>query len=112
VEKTAEIIPAYADVSPGTSPDSAAAAFLAADQKIVEPEVEELIGTAAADITRDQTPAGESALGNMVVDSQRAAMKAEVGFLSSGSVRADLRQGKIRWGTCMPCSRLPGLSCR
>ena len=98
VEKTAEIVPAYADQSPGTSPDQKAAAFLAADEKIVEPEVEELVGSAAADITREQDPAGESALGDLVVDSQRAAMKADVGFSSSGSVRADLRQGKIRWG--------------
>jgi 5'-nucleotidase len=98
VEKTAEIIPAYADQSPGTNPDPAVAAFLAADKKIVEPVVEELIGTAAADITREQDLAGESALGDMVADSQRAAMKADAGFLSSGSVRADLREGKIRWG--------------
>jgi 5'-nucleotidase len=97
-QKTAEIIPVYADQSPGTNPDPAAAAFLAADEKIVEPEVDEMIGTAALDITRDQDPAGESALGDLVADSQRAAMKADVGFLTSGSVRADLRQGTIRWG--------------
>ena len=98
VGKTADIIPAFADTFPGTSPNSAASAFLAADEKIVEPEVEELIGTAAQAITREQNLAGESALGDMVVDSQRTAMKADVGFSSSGSVRADLRQGKIRWG--------------
>lgn len=98
MEKTAEIIPAYADVSPGTSPDPAASAFLAADEKIVEPEVDERIGTAALDITRDQNTAGESALGDMVADSQRAAMKADIGFSSSGSVRADLKQGTITWG--------------
>lgn len=97
-KKSAEIVPAYADQSPGTSPDTEAAAFLEADEKIVEPEVEELIGRASSDITRDQSPAGESALGDMVVDSQRAAMKADAGFSSSGSVRADLRAGIIRWG--------------
>jgi len=98
VEKTAEIVPAYADQFPGTSPDPEAAAFVAADEKIVEPEVDERIGTAALDITRDQNPAGESALGDMVADSQRAAMKADIGFSSSGSVRADLKQGTITWG--------------
>jgi len=98
VQKSAEIIPAYADQGPGMSPDPEAAAFLAANEKIVEPEVEELVGRAALDITREKTPAGESAMGNLVVDSQRAAMKADAGFSSAGSVRADLMQGTITWG--------------
>jgi 5'-nucleotidase len=98
VQKSAEVIPAYADQGPGISPDPEAAAFLAADEKMVEPEVEELVGRAAMDITRDKTPAGESAMGDMVVDSQRAAMKADAGFSTAGSVRADLVQGTITWG--------------
>lgn len=98
VEKSAQIIPAYADQSPGTSPDPATAAFLAADEKVIAPVVDQVIGVAARDITRDQDAAGESALGDMVTDSQRAAMKADVGFLSSGSVRADLSEGNITWG--------------
>jgi 5'-nucleotidase len=98
VQKSAEVIPAYADQGPGISPDPEAAAFLAADEKIVELEVGEQIGRAAIDITRDKTPAGESAMGDMVVDSQRAAMKTDAGFSTAGSVRADLVQGTITWG--------------
>jgi 5'-nucleotidase len=98
VQKSAEVIPAYADQGPGTSPDPETAAFLAAGEKMVEPEVEELVGRAAFDITREKTTAGESAMGDMVVDSQRAAMKADAGFSSAGSVRADLMQGTITWG--------------
>jgi len=98
VEKSARIIPAYADQPPGTSPDPATAAFLAVDEKVIAPEVDRLIGIAALDITRAQDSAGESALGDLVVDSQRAAMKADVGFVTSGSLRADLLRGNITWG--------------
>ena len=98
VEKTAQIIPAYADQSPGTSPDPATTAFLAVDEQVVAPVVNRLIGSAALDSTRDQNPAGESAAGDLVADSQRAAMKTDVGFSSSGSVRADLSGGNITWG--------------
>ncbi len=98
VEKSARIIPAYADQPPGTSPDPAATAFLAADQKVVGPMVNQFIGVAALDITRAQNSAGEEALGDMVADGQRAAMKTEVGFCTSGSIRADLLKGNITWG--------------
>ena len=98
VEKSARIIPAYADEPPGTSPDPATAAFLAADEKVIAPEVDRLIGVAAMDITRAQNSAGESALGDLVADGQRAAMKADVGFVTSGSLRADLSRGNITWG--------------
>ena len=37
VEKSAQIIPTYADQSPGTSPDPAATAFLAADERVIAP---------------------------------------------------------------------------
>ena len=98
VNKSAQIVVAYADQSPGTSPDPAATAFLAADERVIASGVDQLIGVAARDITRVQNPAGESALGDMVVDSERAAMKTDVGFLTSGSVRADLSPGNITWG--------------
>ncbi|MDO8871520.1 MAG: bifunctional metallophosphatase/5'-nucleotidase [Methanoregula sp.] len=98
VEKSVQIIPAYADQPSGTIPDPATSAFLEADQKVIAPVVNRMIGIAALDITRDQDSAGESALGDLVADSQRAAMNADVGFLSSGSVRADISRGNITWG--------------
>ncbi|MCX6693059.1 MAG: bifunctional metallophosphatase/5'-nucleotidase [Methanomicrobiales archaeon] len=98
VEKSARIVPAYADQPPGSSPDPAATAFLAADQKVVGPMKNQFIGVAALDITRTQNSAGEDALGDMVADGQRAAMKTEVGFDTSGNIRADLSVGNITWG--------------
>ncbi len=98
VTKSALIIPAYADQPPGTTPDPAIAAFLAVDEKVIAPEVDQLIGVAARDMTREQDPAGESAMGDLVADSQRAALGADAGFLSTGSVRADIAIGNITWG--------------
>ncbi|WP_440951226.1 bifunctional metallophosphatase/5'-nucleotidase [Methanosphaerula subterraneus] len=96
--KSARIVPVYADQSPGTSPDPATAAFLAADEQAVAPMVNQEIGVAAQNITREQNPAGESALGDLVADELRDTMKADVGFVSAGSIRADLRSGNISWG--------------
>lgn len=96
--KSARIIRTYADQSPGTSPDPAIAAFLAADVKAVAPMVEQAVGVAAQNITRDQNPAGESALGDLIADELRGTMEADVGFESSGSIRADISQGNISWG--------------
>lgn len=98
VRKTARIVPAYADVPPGTIPDPEASALLNQSEILVGPSINQVIGTAATDITREQDAAGESALGDLVVDSQRNAMQADVGFLSSGSIRDDVSAGNITWG--------------
>jgi 5'-nucleotidase len=97
-EKSARIIPAYADVAPGTSPDPATSAFLAADEHVLARVENQLVGVAVGDITREQNGAGESALGDMVADGQRAAMKTDVGFGTTGGIRADLSRGNITWG--------------
>ncbi|ACL16233.1 bifunctional metallophosphatase/5'-nucleotidase [Methanosphaerula palustris] len=96
--KSARIITTYADQAPGTSPDPAAAALLAADEKAVAPMVKQVIGVAAQNITRDQNPAGESALGDLIADELRGTMEADIGFESAGSIRADITQGNISWG--------------
>ncbi|MCX6696162.1 MAG: 5'-nucleotidase, partial [Methanoregula sp.] len=98
MEKSAQIILAYADQPPGTSPDPAKMAFIVADEMIIAPVVDRMIGVAAQDMTREQDRAGESVLAELVVDGQRAVMKTDVGFLTTGSVRADLSRGNITWG--------------
>ena len=94
---TAQIIPAYADVAPGTSPDPNASALLAAADGAVGPMMNRVIGVAAGNITRAENSAGESALGDMVADGERAAMKTEVGFEAAGDIQADLAAGNITW---------------
>lgn len=57
-----------------------------------------MIAVAATDITRAQNPAGESALGDLVADSQRYAVAADIGFIPMGSLRADILPGNVTWG--------------
>ena len=96
--KTAEIVPAYAGRPPGTSPDPGAAVLLEETREVVEPLTNRVVTSASADITRQQTGAGESLLGNLVADGQRAAMQADVAFVTTGSLRADISQGNVTWG--------------
>jgi 5'-nucleotidase len=59
------------------------------------------IGTAAADITRAATPAGESALGDVIADAQLEATQpagfggAQIAFMNPGGIRADLAAGPV-----------------
>ncbi|MDD3112393.1 MAG: bifunctional metallophosphatase/5'-nucleotidase [Methanofollis liminatans] len=98
VDKSAEIVRAYADRPPGTTPDPAVSAFLAAAEQTVGPMIDRPVTTAAANITWEQTEAGECALGDLVADSQRAAMDAEIAFVTTGSLRADIAKGNVTWG--------------
>ena len=97
VGKSAQIVPAYADQPPGTSPDPAATALLTEAQNAVAPVEDRTIGVAALNITRDENSAGESAMGDLVADGERAAMKTDVGFDTSGDIFADLSRGNISW---------------
>nr|WP_320160268.1 bifunctional metallophosphatase/5'-nucleotidase [uncultured Methanoregula sp.] len=95
---SAEIIPTYADQYPGTSPDPNATALLAAEEAAVRPMMNQVIGVAAMNITRAQNNAGESALGDLVADGERAAMKTDAGFETAGDIQADLSRGPVTWG--------------
>ena len=97
VEKSAQIVPTYADQAPGTSPDPAATALLNEAQNAVDPVEKQVIGAAAEDITLAQNRAGESAMGNLVADEERAAMKTDVGFDTSGDIFANISKGNITW---------------
>lgn len=88
---SARIVPAYRN---GTSPpDPEALALLEACEAAVEPLTARVITTTSTEITRLQTDAGESALGNLVADSQRAAMGADIAFVTTGSLRAEIAKG-------------------
>lgn len=98
VQKSARILTTWADEGPGLSPDPEVAALVAAAADTVAPLVERVIGTAAADITRTESAAGESALGNLIADAQRAAMGTEIALMNPGGIRADLQAGAVTWG--------------
>ena len=63
----------------------------------VKNEFSRVIGTAAADLTRDSTR--ESDLGDIVADAMRDATGAQIAFQNGGGIRADIPQGAITLDT-------------
>lgn len=102
IHKSAEIVPVYADQSPGTEPDPAVEAFLAEVKAAVSRLRAEVIATTTADLSRFPDGVGESTLGNLVADSQRIAMGTDIALVTSGSsagsLQADLGRGEITRG--------------
>lgn len=98
VEKSAEIVTTWTDEGPGLTPNPQVAALVTQAADKVAPLVNRVIGNAAADILRAESSAGESALGNLIADAQRAAMATDVAFMNPGGIRADLFGGEVTWG--------------
>jgi 5'-nucleotidase len=98
VKKSATVVTTWADAGPGLTPDPEAAKLLAAVEKRVAHLTQRRIGQAAACLARTQSPAGESALGNLIADAQRKAMGADFAFMNPGGLRADLEAGEVTWG--------------
>jgi len=98
VDKSAAIYTTWADQGAGLSPDPEVAALVAQADARVEPLVARVVGVAQGDITRTETPAGESALGNLIADAQRVATDAQISFMNPGGIRADLSGGEVTWG--------------
>lgn len=98
VAKSAVIITTFADEGPGLAPVPAVAQLAAAAEGSVAPLVNRVVGAAATDIVRTETPAGESALGNLIADAQRAAMGTDFAFMNPGGIRADIFAGEVTWG--------------
>ncbi len=98
VDKSAEIVVTYADVPPGDAPHPAVAALVESVEQRIAPLVDRVVARAAMPVSRDENDAGESALGNLVADAQRAATGADVAFVNPGGIRANLDAGTVTWG--------------
>jgi 5'-nucleotidase len=98
IEKSATIRPTFADEGPGLTPAADVAALVARAQQKTADIVGRELGVAQAPITRALSPAGESALGNLIADAQREAMGTSFAFMNPGGIRADLDGGPITWG--------------
>lgn len=98
VAKSAAVITTYADAGPGLEPDKKVAELVAQAEEKVAPLVNQVIGQAQGDILKAQNSAGESALGNLIADAQRAAMGTDFAFMNPGGIRADLLAGPVTWG--------------
>ncbi|MFA5331041.1 MAG: bifunctional metallophosphatase/5'-nucleotidase [Methanoregula sp.] len=98
VAKSAQIVPAYADQYPGTAPDPAAATLLRNADTVVSAKTGTVEAVSTTDIMRQTNAAGESALGDLVADSERSSVQADAAFITLGSLRADLKKGNVTWG--------------
>ncbi|MFZ5895212.1 MAG: bifunctional metallophosphatase/5'-nucleotidase [Myxococcota bacterium] len=94
LSKTARIVTTYSDQAPGNVRDPAVQAIVEQAKALTAPLVNRPIANFSADVTRTQTTAGESALGNLIADAQRAAMGTDFAFMNPGGIRADLLYAK------------------
>ncbi len=98
VAKSAAIVTTFADAGPGLTPDPHVTELVAQAQAKVAPLVNRVIGDAATELVRAENPAGESSLGNLIADAQRAALETDFAFMNPGGIRADLSAGSVTYG--------------
>jgi 5'-nucleotidase len=98
VAKSAVIVPTFNDVGPGLHPDARAAALMRAAEQTVAERVTSPLGQTAALVSRATTAGGESPIGNLVADAQRAATGADMALMNAGGLRADLPAGTVTLG--------------
>ena len=96
--KSARVLPAWADAGAGLHPDPAVAQLTRDAMNAVGPRVARVVTHSPIAFTRRMSAAGESALGDLVADAQRAALQADIGLMNAGGLRADLSAGPITWG--------------
>lgn len=95
--KTARIVRTVRPAE-GIVPDPAVQEYIDMMQAIVAPIVNQVVGTAAADITRTQSAAGESQLGDLIADAQAWKMGTPIAFMNPGGIRAEIYAGEVTWG--------------
>jgi 5'-nucleotidase len=60
--------------------------------------VERKVGESKLRVVRAPNEAGESALGDLIADAQRAALRTDIAIMNMGGIRADLEAGPVTWG--------------
>jgi len=97
MEKRAAIVTAFADEGPGLTPDPQAARLVAQAEAAAAPRAQRRIAAAAKPISRVENEAGESALGDLIADAQRAALGTDFAFMNPGGIRTDLPAGPLTY---------------
>lgn len=95
VKSNANVVTTFDDA---IQPDKDVAQLVAKYKERIAPVSERTVGTAANDITRNTTAAGESALGDLIADGQKAFAKTDFAFMNPGGIRADIQAGKVTYG--------------
>ncbi|MCM3727633.1 bifunctional 2',3'-cyclic-nucleotide 2'-phosphodiesterase/3'-nucleotidase [Neobacillus cucumis] len=96
VEKRAEIVTTFQDAA---HLDAKIKAEMDKYQADVAPITNQVVGNAAAPISRTTNEAGEAPLGNLIADGMRAATNTNFAFMNVGGIRDDIKKaGPITWG--------------
>ena len=98
VAKSARIFTTWGDAGPGVKPVPRIARLVATAAAATAATLARPIGSAATAIRRAESPSGESALGDLIADAQRAATGTDFAFVNAGGVRDDLEAGPITFG--------------
>ena len=98
VAKRASIVSTFADAGPGLVPDKATLRIVQAAERAAEQQTSRVVGRAKTPFSRAANEHGESALGDLIVDAQRATLQGDFAFSSPVSVRASLDAGMVTWG--------------
>lgn len=99
IQKSAKIVPVNAQ----TPSDAGVETLVTQADTRVAPLVNRSVGQAKVAITREENPAGESGLGDLVADAFRRATGTDFAFMNPGGIRNDLPQGPITWGSLFAC---------
>jgi 5'-nucleotidase len=98
IAKSARIVTTYADTGPGLVHDVAVDRILRAADAAAAPIGNVIVGVATAGVIDMRNAEGESPLGDLVADSQRAAVHADFAFVNPGGIRDELRAGVVTYG--------------
>jgi 5'-nucleotidase len=94
VSSSADVITTYDDA---LAPASDLAELVKTFHDRIAPIASRVVGTSAAAVTRDTTPAGESGLGDLIADAQAREAGAQLALMNPGGIRADLKAGQLTY---------------
>ena len=97
VAKRSRIVTTWGDTGPGLQPDAKVRKEVDAAHAKVADLVARVFAQSSSNITRVPARSGESAMGNLVADAQRATAGADIAFMNAGGLRSDLDVGPVTW---------------
>ncbi len=95
--KSSAIVTTYGDAGPGLAPEPTVARLVALAEAKIAPLVRRMMAESAVPIVRAENEAGESPLGRLIADAQRAAMQTDFAFVNPGGIRGDLPGGPLTY---------------
>jgi 5'-nucleotidase len=98
VEKSARIVPTFADAGPGLTPAADVAQLVERAKQRVATITSSVVGQLPEALSETPNAAAESALGNLIADAQRSALRADVALMNQGGIRTGLAAGPQTWG--------------